>query len=294
MAVAALIPFLIEKGAAPRGHAVFYILCGAIVISAISWCLASWAGRKKDPKWVPLEITYTLDGNSEMRVALRKGRPQSLLVSVGLKNPNPYNLDGVAINCLFPQGLRVERCGAHGESLQNPRGHWLSTPERLEGEPVSATHKDYWADENVTIAGSGSKVLFFRIRVAEPGTIHLLTRIFGNAPASDTLASLKITETEDEYLGGIVNELIHDGEALVAPAENVFFGNSNAYQRWKTELIFATAFLPDEDRRWWETATREDVPGSEDVWRRNMAARDVPILYDLRRRIDRPSEKNTD
>ena len=130
--------------------------------------------------------------------------------------------------------------------------------------------------------------------MAEPGTIHLLTRIFGNAPTSDALASLEVIETEDMYLGGIVNELIHDGEALAAPAEKVFFGNSNAYQQWKTELIFATAFLPDEDRRWWEAATHEDVPGSEDVWRRNMAARDVPVLYDLRRRIDRPSKENTD
>jgi hypothetical protein len=38
----------------------------------------------------------------------------------------------------------------------------------------------------------------------------------------------------------------------------------------------------------------EDVPGSRDVWRRKMAARDVPVLYDLRRRIDRPVEEAAD
>ena len=290
LAVAALVPFLIEKGTAPRGHAVLWLLYGAIAVSLVVWCAASLVDWKMAPRPAPLEIAYSFDGHSEISVPFRKGRPQSLLVSVGLRNPNPYNLDGVAINCLFPQGLRAERCGAHGESLGNPKGHWLSTPERLAGEPAAGTHKDYWADENLTVAGNGSKLLFFRVRVNEPGRIHLLTRVFGNVPPSEAPASLEIVETESMIVGGIINELICAGEALAAPSENVFLGNKRAYEDWKTELIFATAFLPDEDRRWWEAATAEDVPGSDDVWRRNMAARDVPVLYDLRRRLDRPRE----
>lgn len=223
-----------------------------------------------------------------MRVPFRCGRAQSVLVSVGLKNPNPYNLDGVAINSLFPQGLRVERCGAHGKALESPKGHWLSTPERLPDEPPSGTHKNYWADENVTIAGNGSKLLFFKIRLTQPGTLHLLTRIFGNVPKREKTAALEVLETEDMFLGGIVNELIHDGEALASSPDNVFFGNNADYQQWKIELIFVTAALEDEDRQWWEAATSAEVPGSGDVWRSNMAARDVPILYDLRRRLGRP------
>lgn len=286
LALATLIPFLVEKGAAPKGHAVLWILYVSLGVSLVAWLVATVIERS--PRLKPLEIVYSLEGSAGMRVPFRRGRPQSVLFSVGLKNPNPYNLDGVAINSLFPQGLRVERCGAHGDALENPKGHWLSTPERLPDEPLPGTHKDYWADENVTIAGNGSKLLFFKIRLTRPGTLHFLTRVFGNVPKCEKTTALEVVETEDMFLGGIVNELIHDGEALAGSPDNVFFGNNADYQRWKMELIFATAALEDEDRQWWEAATSADVPGSGDVWRSNMAARDVPILYDLRRRLDRP------
>ncbi len=265
---------------------ILYVVLG---LSFVVWLVAAAVIRSETlQRSKPLSIIYSLDGSPEMRVPFRSRRPQSVLISVGLKNPNPFNLDGVAMNSLFPQGLRVERCGAHGESLENPKGHWLSTPERLPDEPPPGTHKDYWADENMTIAGNGSKVLFFKVRLTQPGTLHLLTRVFGNVPECEETAALEVVETEDMFLGGIVNELIHDGEALASSPDNVFFGNNADYQRWKMELIFATAALEDEDRRWWEAATHADVPGSGEVWRSNVAGRDVPVLYDLRRRLDRP------
>lgn len=288
LALATLIPFLVEKGAAPKGHAVLWVLYVSLGVSLVAWLVATVIERS--PRLKPLEIIYSLDGSSGMQVPLRRGRPQSVLVSVGLKNPNPCNLEGVAINSLFPQGLQVERCGAHGESLPNPTAHWLSTPERLPSEPLPGTPKNYWADENMIIAGNGSKLFFFKIQLIQPGTLHLLTRVFGNVPECDETARVEVVETEDEFLGGIVNELIHDGESLVSSPDNVFFGNKADYQQWRMELIFAIAALEDDDRRWWEAATSADVPGSGDVWRSNMAARDVPVLYDLRRRLDRPPQ----
>jgi hypothetical protein len=290
LALATLVPFLVEKGASPRGQAVLWFLYAAIGISLAVWLATSAVIRRSETQQRPrpLEIIYSLDGSPEMRVPFRSGRPQSILISVGLKNPNPFNLDGIAINCLFPQGMRVERCGARGETLENPKGHWLSTPERLPDEPPPGTHKDYWADENLTIAGNGSKLLFFKLQLTRPANLHFLTRVFGSVPACETPATLEVVETESMFLGGIVNELIHDGEALASSASNVFFENSAEYRQWKTELIFATAVLEGEDRQWWVEATRPDVPGAGDEWRSNMAARDVPILYDLRRRLDRP------
>jgi hypothetical protein len=288
--LAALIPFLVEKGVAPKGHAVLWILYAVLGVSLVVWLITTavgWSERSRRPK--PLEIVYSLDGRPQMRVPLRRGRPQSVLVSVGFKNPNPYNLEGVAINTLFPQGLQVERCGPHGEPLDNPKGHWLTTPERLPGEPPPGAHKDYWADENVTVAGNGSKLIFFKFLLTTPGSHYLLTRVFGNVPEQQQVATLDVVETEDMDLGASLNELIYDGEGVVRSSDSVFFENSADYQRWKTELIFATAALEDEDRRWWEAATSEDVPGSGDQWRGNMAKRDVPVLYDLRRRLDRPA-----
>jgi hypothetical protein len=186
--------------------------------------------------------------------------------------------------------LRVERCGPHGESLESPKGHWLTAPERLPDEPSPGVHKDYWADENVTIAGNGSKLLFFKMRLAQAGTHYLLTRIFGNVSPQEQVATLEVVGTEDMFLGAILNELIHDGELLANETPNAFSGNNAAYQRWITELIFATAALEDEDRQWWKASTGEDVPGSGDKWRSNIAKRDLPVLYDLRRRLDRPAQ----
>jgi hypothetical protein len=283
LSVATLVPFLAEKGTEPKGHAVLWVLYGLVAVSAFTWQGTTLIGHFKTaggPK--PLEINYSLDGSSEMRIPFRCGRPQRVLISVGLKNPNPFNLEGVAINSLFPQGLQVERCGAHGEPLDNPRGHWLSAPERLPDEPPSGTHKDYWADENVTIAGNGSKVLFFKLRIAQPGTIYLLTRIFGNVPERQQATTLEVIETEDMLLVGIVNELIHDGEAL-ANSASIKFGGDPKKQRWREELIFATAALDDEDRKCWEVATQGAGQSPSQI---------VPILYDLRRRIDWPAQES--
>ena len=91
LALAALVPFLIEKGAAPKGNAVLGILYILLGISFVVWLIASlavWRDSYQRPR--PLSIIYSLDGSPEMRIPFRLGRPQSVLLSVGLRNPNPF------------------------------------------------------------------------------------------------------------------------------------------------------------------------------------------------------------
>lgn len=87
LSLATLIPFLVEKGAQPKGHAVLWVVYGALAISVLVWLGATIALRldtSRRPK--PLEITYTLDGSPNLRMSLRDKRPQSVLLCVGIRN----------------------------------------------------------------------------------------------------------------------------------------------------------------------------------------------------------------
>lgn len=292
VSVAGLIPFFVERNAEPKGHAVLWILYGALGISALIWLATSLAVRlDSSRRSKPLEIVYSLDGSQDLRAVLRRGHPQSILLSVGFKNPNPYNLEGVAINSLFPQGLGVTRCGAHGEPLENPKGHWLTTPEKLSDEPPPGAHKDYWADENVTISGNGSKLMFFKMRLVEPGSHYLLTRLFGNVPEQEQAAMLEVVETESQTFGGVIGELICDGERMTPP------GPVTAHwdiQPWMEQLAFLTGMLPDEDHRWWRHTTADAPPGGSAPGQDRLAISSrLPALYDLRKRLDRAPQPPT-
>lgn len=287
LSLATLIPFLVEKGAQPKGHAVLWVVYGALAISGLVWLGVTIALRldtSRRPE--PLEIIYSLDGSPNLRMSLRDKRPQSVLLCVGIKNPNPYNLEGVAINSLIPQGLRVVRCGAHGEPVE--KGHWLTTPERLSGEPPPGIHKDFWVDDNVTFAGNGSKLLFFKLRVSHPGTYYLKTLLFGNVPEQAEVAQLEVSASEDRTLGVTIGELIYEGENLSSDGAEP---HANNFQIWIEKLATLTRSIPEENRRWWiDTTTDAPQPGHGLVQDRLAISSRLPALYDLRRRLDRPGD----
>jgi len=274
----------LEWGMSSLAQAIFIVLAVALLAVGIAFFGAATFGR---PRTKPLQIHYALEGGSSFRMLLRAGHPQTVLLQVGLENPNPFNLEGVAINSLIPQGLQQGRCGSHGQLLD--RGHWLSTLEKLENEPDPGTPKDYWADENVTVAGEGSKLLFFKLRISRPGSYFFKTLLFGSVPKQHEEAMLEVIDSDSQTFGGTIGELISEGERLtpdgpVTAAMNI--------QEWVNQLAFLTGALPDQDRHWWTVATA-DAPALDSGWtirdERQVITSRLPLLYDLRRRLDRPT-----
>lgn len=284
LALATLIPFLVEKGAAPKGHAVLWVLYGALALSAVVWLWATGLARHGSPKTRPLSITYTLDGGPNLRVQLRPGRPQVALLEVALQNPNSFNLEGIAVNSLIPHGLRVFRCGMDGKERE--AGSWLTTPEKLPNEPSPGIPKDYWADENMTVAGNGTKLLLFKLRITRPGTYYLKTLVFGSVEKQHVETALEVIETEDMTIGAIIAELIHDGERLADGRQGP---PGMTVARWREEAAFLVGFIPEEDRLWWADKTADSPLGMTDAERdHQLLALRVPALYELRRRLHRP------
>ena len=289
---AGLLVFLadrLELGLSPLAQAILIVLAVALVVVGIAYVGAALLGGTRTR---PLTIHYSLEGGSGLRMLLRADHPQTVLLRVGLENPNPFNLEGVAINSLIPQGLQQGRCGSQGQLLDG--GHWLSTSEKLENEPGPGTPKDYWADENLTVAGEGSKLLFFKLRISRPGSYFFKTLLFGSVPRKHEEAVLEVIGSEGQTFGGTIGELIWEGERLTPDGPVT---SSMNIQEWVNQLVFLTAVLPDEDRRWWSVATAE-APALDSGWtirdERQVVISRLPLLYDLRRRLDRPTEVVSD
>jgi hypothetical protein len=165
-------------------------------------------------------------------------------------------------------------------------GSWLTTSEKLPNEPSPGIPKDYWADENMTVAGSGTKLLLFKLRITRPGTYYLKTLVFGSAEKQHEEAELEVIETESMTIGTIIAELIHDGERLT-DGQQAAQGITLA--RWREEAAFLVGFIPEEDQRWWADKSADSRLGITDAERdRQLVASRVPALYELRRRLDRP------
>jgi hypothetical protein len=269
----------------PLLQAILIVLAVGLIVVGIAYVGAAALGGSRTK---PLRIHYALEGGAEFRMQIRTGHPQTVLLRVGLENPNPFNLEGVAVNSLIPQGLQLGRCGSDGQPLDG--GHWLSTPERLENEPAPGAPKDYWADENISVAGEGTKVIFFKLRVSRPGSYFLKTLLFGSVPKKHEEAMLEVTDGDNQTFGGTIGELISEGERLTPDGPVISTTN---IQEWVNQLVFLTGALPDEDRQWWTIATAE-APALDAGWtirsEREVIAFRLPLLYALRRRLDRPAE----
>jgi hypothetical protein len=285
---AGLLVFLadrLEWGMSSLLQAILIVLAVALVVVGIAYVGAAALGGSRTK---PLRIHYALEGGSGFRMQIRTGHPQTVLLRVGLENPNPFNLEGVAINSLIPQGLQQGRCGSDGQVLDG--GHWLSTPEKLGNEPGLGVPKDYWADENVTVAGEGTKLIFFKLRVSRPGSYFFKTLLFGSVPKQYEEAMLEVVDSDSQTFGGTIGELISEGERLTPDGPVTSTMN---IQEWVNQLVFLTGALPDEDRQWWSVATAE-APALDSGWtirnEREVIAFRLPLLYALRRRLDRPAE----
>jgi len=279
----------LEWGLSSLLQAVLFVLAAALLVVGIAYVGAAILGGTRTK---PLRIHYALEGGSGFRMQIRAGHPQTVLLRVALENPNPFNLEGVAINSLIPQGLQQGRCGSDGQSLDG--GHWLSTPEKLENEPEPGAPKDYWADENVTVAGEGSKLIFFKLRVSRPGSYFFKTLLFGSVLKDHEEAVLEVGEGDHQTFGGTIGELISEGERLTPDGPVTATMN---IQEWVNQLVFLTSALPDEDHAWWRVATAE-APALNSSWTirsdREVIAFRLPLLYALRRRLDRPSKAISD
>lgn len=269
----------LEWGISPLADAVLIVLAIVLTVAGIGYVGYALLLREKVE---PIEIVYAVGGHSEMQVGTHDDRPQIVLLQVGLRNPNPFNLEGVAVNSLIPQGLQQGRCDAHGRALGG--GQWFTTSERLTAEPAPGTVKDYWADENVTIAGNGSKLLFFKLKVVEPGNLHLKTLLFGNAPEQYRETILEVVPQSYRRLGTMIGELIYQGERLLA--ESVDGGLPDALWTWLEELEELRFSIPDQHQRWWLEATAAGDGVGLDA---THVGRTVAALYDLRRRLE-PSD----
>lgn len=285
---AGLLVFLadrLEWGLSSLAQAILIVLAVALIVFGIAYIGAATLGGTRTK---PLKIHYSLEGGSGLRMLLRAGHPQTVLLGVGLENPNPFNLEGVAINSLIPQGLQQGRCGSQGQPLDG--GHWLNTPEQLENEPDPGAPKDYWADENVTVAGEGSKLIFFKLRISRPGSYFFKTLLFGSVPRKHEEAMLEVIDSDSQTFGGTIGELISEGERLTPDGPVTATMN---IQEWVNQLVFLTGALPGEDRHWWSAATAE-APALNSGWtirdERQVITSRLSLLYDLRRRLDRPTE----
>lgn len=289
---AGLLVFLadrLEWGLSSLVQATLIVLAVALLVLGIAYIGAATLGGTRTK---PLKIHYFLEGGSGFRMLLRTGHPQTVLLGVGLENPNPFNLEGVAINSLIPQGLQQGRCGGQGQPLNG--GDWLSTPEQLENEPEPGTPKDSWAEANVTVAGEGIKLIFFKLRISRPGTYFFKTLLFGSVPKKHEEVMLEVIDSDSQTFGGTIGELISEGERLTPGGPVTATMN---IQEWVNQLVFLTDALPDEDRHWWSAATAE-APALNSGWtirdERQVITSRLPLLYDLRRRLDRPTEVVSD
>ena len=284
-----LVPFLADQVGWTLNDAevvVLAILVAGLLIAGIAIEVLA----RRQPRLREVEISIGLDAGSPLGINVRPGEPQIVLMEVVLTNPNPFNLEGIAVNVWIPQGLCLGRCGLRGEPAE--RGHWLTEQLQLSSEPASGAHKDFWADEGISIAGNGSKLLFFKLCVADPGEHYLKVQIFGDVPKHEALARLDVRLADSITFGGTIGELIYRGEHIQEGPETVFSDQAHrgAHGDFTVQLAFLTGMIPDEDRAWWHRVTNGISPaGSGAIWRSQLAADHVPHLYELRRRLARPA-----
>lgn len=258
----------------------------AVGVGLVAWTrLGDWLGfRRKTDDAQPPVVRHTLDGHASLRIGLRPDRPQVVLWESGIENPNAFNLDGVAINALVTEGVRVGYCNADGEV--SDRGGWLTTPERFEHEPEPGSHKEYWACGDLTLPGEGHRLVRIKLRIDKPGTYYLCTELFGSVRKQRKYTDLVVTEAEQVGVRGILGELISTGESIARGPAAALEDNAEEHGAWVIDTAMAQETMPEPHRAWLrQQLDRTSVGGSGTAWRIAHAKAVLPHLYEARRRV---------
>jgi hypothetical protein len=239
-------------------------------------------------KGVPA-IRHTLDDDPSMRVLLRPGAPQTVLLEAGFQNPNRANLDGLSVNILLSEGVKVCKCDRDGNP--SDKGAWTTTGETWDDRD-SDSPKEYWMADGLSLAGTGSLVLPIKLRLTRPGNVFVKSKMYGGELPSDAIRTqtIDVVEASETDHPGKVAELISVAERAAAGPDNAFGDprHEEAHGSW----IIMSAVLADElearDREWLkERLASVHTPGSGSEWKSRHARESLPYLYELRRRLAR-------
>jgi hypothetical protein len=260
-----------------------FVACGAVWV----WIHRRQTRQAPSPPTPVVQPTIhlKLDRDPAMCVRLRRDQPQSVLLEVGIENPNNANLAGVNANVLMPIGLRAgddTRCDLWGEHA--PGGNWAPpTPHRIRDEADG--WKEYWNESNVTLT-SGSRIFAFKLHLMEPGSYPVLAKFWGGdlpGPISEN-AEIQVVEGEPSPSDRL-SELIYRGEELLDYEPSIFTGSGppTDFTVWVFEVAQA---IPDGHMSHYNRI-KDGVKGPKvgaEYWTRLLRA-DLRALYDIRGRL---------
>jgi hypothetical protein len=170
-----------------------------------------------------LEVTYRLNGSTDLRTTLRQGSEQTCILEVGVKNPERWqDLHGAWMNLLLPSGVKIGRCNQVGEPEGG--GKW----EEFHRHRLGAHERsDYWNDFDWKFPASFSRAIRFKLWFREPGEYPILFKL-GAAALHDGLEeerTMHVDEGEPD-LDATFGELITTGERLRRAEPNAFAGDA--------------------------------------------------------------------
>jgi hypothetical protein len=234
-------------------------------------------------------IRHSLDGDPSMRVLLRPGAPQTVLLESGFQNPNRTNLDGLSVNILFSEGVKVCKCDREGNP--SDKGAWTTTGETWDDRD-SDSPKEYWMADGLSLAGTGSLVMPIKLRLTRPGNVFVKSKMYGGELPSDAVRTqtIEVIEASETDLPGRVAELISVAERAAAGPETVFGDprHEEAHGSWIIMSAVVADELEERDREWLkEKLASVNTPGSGSEWKTRHARESLPHLYELRRRLAR-------
>jgi len=189
-----------------------------------------------------LEVTYRLNGGTDLKTTLQPGSEQICILEIGVKNRERWqDLSGASINLLIPSGVKVGRCDQVGEPV--PGGKWEEFHKHQLG-----THErsDYWNDFGWRFPADFSRLIRFKLRLREPGEFPILFKL-GAAALHNTLEeerTIYVVEGDPD-LDATFGELITTGERLHRAEADAFAGDAGIRGEAFAWFIATTKALQD-------------------------------------------------
>jgi hypothetical protein len=264
------------------------VAVGLILLSLIELIAASRKRESRPQEAIrPLQrpnVRIRLDGSDDLRVGLRRERPQIVPLEFGIVNPNPAPLVGAGINLLITEQLRRYKCDRQGR--EEPGGEWHITdgPEPLGDEPPPGTYKEFWGEYRTLMGGGGLHPIWIKLRLTEPGIYYAAGRVWGAGLDGRTneVAKIVVTETDAPGPRGLIGELIEGGERMLAIPPDPFTGEDPPPD-WLAWVIDAKGEI---QKNCPELPAPEDSPdwATGPEWKAQTAGI-VAVLYECRRRL---------